>query len=41
MACCIVGSLLVMAVAGAGRWLRTRLLRRPPDRPEAWRLYTG
>jgi hypothetical protein len=38
MACCIVGSLLMLGIAGAARWLRRHLLRRPDAAPEAWRL---
>lgn len=38
MACCVFGSLLMVGVAGAMRWLRSRLLRRPEVAPEAWRL---
>jgi len=38
MACCVVGSLLMLGVAALGRGLRRHLLRQPPAAPEAWRL---
>jgi hypothetical protein len=41
MACCVVGSLLMLGIAGAARWLRRKLLRWPEAAPEAWRLHEG
>lgn len=38
MACCVVGSLLMLLAAGAVRAVKRHLLRVPEQRPETWRL---
>lgn len=38
MACCVVGSLLMLLVAAVSRGIRRHLLRQLPEEPEAWRL---
>lgn len=41
MACCIVGSLLMVAFTGVARGIKEHLLRRQADSPESWRLHGG
>jgi hypothetical protein len=41
MACCVVGSLLLVIGAGLVRAVKTRLLRTEVDAPERWRLTAG
>lgn len=38
MACCVVGSLLMVGVAAVVRWLQHHLLHKPAETPETWRL---
>lgn len=38
MACCVIGSMLMVAVMGVSRWIKARILKQPEARPEAWRL---
>lgn len=38
MACCVVGSLLMVAATGLVRAVREKLLRRQARSPEQWRL---
>jgi hypothetical protein len=38
MACCIVGSLLIISVVWCVRVFREKVLGQPPRRPEQWRL---
>lgn len=38
MACCVIGSMLMVAVMAVTRWVKTRILKQPEERPEAWRL---
>lgn len=39
MACCIVGSMLMVVFTGMARGIKERLLRRQADAPESWRLH--
>jgi hypothetical protein len=36
--CCVVGSVVLVAAAWTVRAFRRWVLRRPPERPEQWRL---
>ena len=38
MACCVVGSMLMVAVMAASRWVKRKLLKLPTEQPEEWRL---
>jgi len=38
MACCVIGSMLMVAVMAVTRWVKARILRQPEQQPEAWRL---
>jgi hypothetical protein len=38
MACCIVGSLLIISAVWCVRVFKEKVLGRPPSRPEEWRL---
>lgn len=39
MACCVVGSMLMVIGAGIARFIKHRLLRQRAAAPEAWRLH--
>jgi hypothetical protein len=38
MACCIVGSLLIVSTVWCVRVFKEKVLGQPPSRPEEWRL---
>jgi hypothetical protein len=38
MACCIVGSLLIISTVWCVRVFKEKVLGQPPSRPEEWRL---
>jgi hypothetical protein len=38
MACCVIGSMLMVAVMAVTRWVKAKILKQPEARPEAWRL---
>lgn len=41
MACCLVGSLLMLVGTAALRAFRRRVLRRAEPEPEQWRLFSS
>ncbi len=38
MACCVIGSMLMVAAMAITRWIKIRILKQPEERPESWRL---
>lgn len=38
MACCIIGSILFTLIVGLTRWVKCKIMGKPPERPELWRL---
>jgi len=39
MACCVIGSMLMVGVVGLVRGIKERVLRRQGAAPESWRLH--